>query len=103
MAATTASIKPIVKAKFIMGWNKDDLIPIAPSCFSMKCIFWNCKGAANTDFKTTFSDMFRDHTTEIVVIMETKTPFSKMGNFFRNFWFFNSIVADPNRKVGGIW
>ena len=70
---------------------------------SMKILSWNCRGAGNDDFRSTFTELFRVHKPDLVILIETKVPFSSTGNFFINLGFNNSCIVDPVGRVGGIW
>lgn len=66
-------------------------------------LFWNCRGASNNNFKHNLTEIIRTHKLEILVLLETKVPFSKIGNFFNRLGFTASTIVDPVGRVGGIW
>ncbi|KAI7991201.1 hypothetical protein LOK49_LG12G00888 [Camellia lanceoleosa] len=70
---------------------------------SMKILIWNCRGAGNNTFKRNLRELLNIHKPEILVLMETKVPFSSLGNFFNNLGFSASTVVDPVGRMGGIW
>ncbi|XP_028123763.1 uncharacterized protein LOC114320887 [Camellia sinensis] len=61
----------------------------------LKLLFWNCRGAGNNNFKRNFVEIIRTHKPEIIILMETKVPFSSMGNFFNRLGFTTSTFVDP--------
>lgn len=68
----------------------------------MTCLFWNCRGAGNDDFKIMMTDIHREHEPEAVVILETKVLFSNLGNLFEEFGLSSSAISNPVGKIGGI-
>ncbi|XP_028112975.1 uncharacterized protein LOC114311106 [Camellia sinensis] len=74
-----------------------------PSMDLLCLLFWNCQGAGNNNFKRNLNDIIRTHKPEILVLLETKVPFSKMGNFFNRLGFTASTIVDPVGRVEGIW
>ncbi|KAI8007760.1 hypothetical protein LOK49_LG07G03709 [Camellia lanceoleosa] len=80
-----------------------DPLPHYPSMDSMKILIWNCRRAGNNIFKRNLRELLNIHKPEILVFMETKVPFSSLGNFFNNLGFSASTVVDPVGKIGGIW
>ncbi|KAI8023817.1 hypothetical protein LOK49_LG03G00556 [Camellia lanceoleosa] len=76
---------------------------IYPSMDLLRILFWNCRGADNNNFKRNLTEIVRAHKPEILILMETKVPFSKMGNFFNRLGFTASTIVDPIGRVGGIW
>lgn len=68
-----------------------------------KIIVWNCRGAGNDRFRTNFKDLIRQHSPEIVALLEPKVNFQSMGSFFHNLGFTRNSYADPNGRSGGIW
>lgn len=100
---STAEMESIVRGKLILGWLKDVVLSYNNFGVPMKCIFWNCHGAGNTDFENAMIDLCRDHDPEVIVLLETKIPFADTNNFFGNLGYFHDIVADLNGKVRGIW
>lgn len=101
MVATMASADSIRCAKAILGWPIEDL-PIY-KCISspLKCLFYNCRGAGNDDFKITTRDIYREHEPEVVAILGTKVPYSNMGFFLDEFGLTSSSISNPIRKGGG--
>ncbi|XP_028105291.1 uncharacterized protein LOC114304330 [Camellia sinensis] len=69
----------------------------------LKLLFWNCRGAGNKNFKRHLTEILRTHKPEILILMETKVQYSKMGNFFNRLGFTASTIVDPVDRVGGIW
>ncbi|KAI8013993.1 hypothetical protein LOK49_LG05G00296 [Camellia lanceoleosa] len=69
----------------------------------LKLLIWNCRGAGNKTFKHNLVEILRSHKLEILIVMETKVAFSKMGNFFNRLGFTASTIVDPIGRVGGIW
>ncbi|KAL7224135.1 hypothetical protein ACSBR1_025571 [Camellia fascicularis] len=69
----------------------------------LKLLIWNCRGAGNKTFKRNLVEILRSHKPEILILMETKVAFSKMGNFFNRLGFTASTIVDPIGRVGGIW
>lgn len=62
-----------------MGWPIELNLSISFFIsFSMWCLFWNCQGAGNDDFKSTMHDLQCEHEPNIVAIFKTKVPFAKM-------------------------
>ncbi|KAI8014297.1 hypothetical protein LOK49_LG05G01952 [Camellia lanceoleosa] len=74
-----------------------------PSMDLLKLLSWNCRGADNNNFKRNFVEIIRAHKPEIIILMETKVTFSKMGNFFNRLGFTASSIVDPIGRVRGIW
>lgn len=68
-----------------------------------KIIVWNCRGAGNDRFRTNFNDLVRQHSPEIVALLEPKVNFQSMGSFFHNLGFTRNSYADPIGRSGGIW
>ncbi|KAI8011548.1 hypothetical protein LOK49_LG06G02178 [Camellia lanceoleosa] len=48
-------------------------------------------------------ELISNHKPEIIILMETKVPFSSMGNFFNNMGFTAATIVDPVGRAGGIW
>ncbi|KAL7209332.1 hypothetical protein ACSBR1_030960 [Camellia fascicularis] len=69
----------------------------------LRLLFWNCWGASNNNFKHNLTEIIKTHKPEILVLLETKVPFSKMGNFFNRLGLTASTIVDPIGRVGGIW
>ncbi|KAI8017739.1 hypothetical protein LOK49_LG04G00158 [Camellia lanceoleosa] len=66
-------------------------------------LVWNCRGAGNSAFKHNMRELINNHKPEILILMETKVPFSSMGNFFNNMGFTAATIVDPTGRAGGIW
>ncbi|KAI8013982.1 hypothetical protein LOK49_LG05G02478 [Camellia lanceoleosa] len=77
--------------------------PNLPSMDLLKLLFWNCRGAGNKNFKRNITEILRTHKPEILILMETKVLYSKMGNFFNRLGFTASIIVDPVGRVCGLW
>ncbi|KAI8016854.1 hypothetical protein LOK49_LG04G03861 [Camellia lanceoleosa] len=77
--------------------------PNFPSMNLLKLLFWNCRGAGNKNFKGNITDILRTYKPKILILMETKVPYSKMGNFFNRLGFTASTIVDPVGRVGGLW
>ncbi|XP_028113727.1 uncharacterized protein LOC114311755 [Camellia sinensis] len=69
----------------------------------LKLLFWNCRGAGNKIFKRNLVEIIRSHKPEILILMETKVAFSRMGNFFNRLGFTASTIVDPVSRVSGFW
>ncbi|XP_028097675.1 uncharacterized protein LOC114297443 [Camellia sinensis] len=69
----------------------------------LRLLFWNCRGAGNNTFKHNLTELVRTHKLEIIILLETKVTFSKIGNFFNQLGFTASTVVDPVRRMEGIW
>lgn len=91
------------RVKLITGWPIDWDFAFISNCFIIKILFWNCRGAGNQSFRDSTKDLFRDHTPEIVVLMETKIGIQSMGIFFHQFGLLEAAVSDPVGRTGGIW
>lgn len=74
-----------------------------PSMDLLKLLIRNCRGAGNKTFKRNLVEILRSHKPEILILMETKVAFSKMGNFFNRLGFTASTIVGPIGRVGGIW
>ncbi|KAI7985754.1 hypothetical protein LOK49_LG14G01697 [Camellia lanceoleosa] len=74
-----------------------------PSMDLLRILFWNCRGAGNNTFRRNLAEIIQIHKPEILILMEIKVPFSKMGNFFKSLGFTASSIVDPIGKVDGIW
>ncbi|KAI8009911.1 hypothetical protein LOK49_LG06G00903 [Camellia lanceoleosa] len=70
---------------------------------SLNNLVRNCRGAGNSAFKRNMRELISTHKTEILILMETKVPFSSMGNFFNNMGFIAVIIVDPIGRAGDIW
>lgn len=68
-----------------------------------KILIWNCRGAGNDRFKNNFREIVRQHSPEIVAILEPKVSLQTMGFFFRNLGFTRDTYTDPNGRSSGIW
>ncbi|KAI8025740.1 hypothetical protein LOK49_LG02G02406 [Camellia lanceoleosa] len=77
--------------------------PNFPSMDLLKLLFWNCHGADNKNFNRNITEILRAHKPEILIVMETKVPYSKMGTFFNRLGFTASTIVDPVGRVGRIW
>ncbi|KAI8005960.1 hypothetical protein LOK49_LG07G02581 [Camellia lanceoleosa] len=60
-------------------------------------------GAANNAFKRNMRELLSTHKPAILILMETKIPYSAMGNFFNNLGFTVATIVDPIGRAGGIW
>lgn len=45
----------------------------------------------------------RNHSPDVIALMESKVPFTAMGNFFERFNLAESVIVDPDGRAGGIW
>ncbi|KAI8023041.1 hypothetical protein LOK49_LG03G03748 [Camellia lanceoleosa] len=70
---------------------------------SLTMMFWNCRGAGNNAFKHNMRELIKSHKPTILILMETKIPYSSMGNFFNNMEFTTVTIVDPIGTSGGIW
>ncbi|KAI8019049.1 hypothetical protein LOK49_LG04G00938 [Camellia lanceoleosa] len=100
MRAVEADHKRI--RSILKDWVTDSLLTF-PSIDLLKLLIWNCRGAGHKTFKCNLVEILRSHKPEILILMETKLAFSKMGNFFNHLGFTASTIVDPIGKVGGIW
>ncbi|KAL7204622.1 hypothetical protein ACSBR2_017660 [Camellia fascicularis] len=69
----------------------------------LKLLFWNCCGAGNKIFKHNLVEIIPSHKPEILILMETKVAFCRMGNFFNRLGFTTSTIVDPVGRVSGFW
>lgn len=69
----------------------------------MDIITWNCRGTLNNNFRMEFSNLMWIHSPDVIALMETKVPFTAMGNFFNRFNLSESVIVDPEGRSGGIW
>ncbi|KAI8008446.1 hypothetical protein LOK49_LG07G02243 [Camellia lanceoleosa] len=81
-----------------------DPLPNYPTMDSLTLMFWNCRGAGNNAFKCNMRELIKSHHPSILILMETKIPYSFMGNFFNNIGFTMTIV-DPieDRNIWLLW
>ncbi|KAL7196428.1 hypothetical protein ACSBR1_036443 [Camellia fascicularis] len=70
---------------------------------SINMLFWNCRGAGNNAFKGNMRKLISIHKPAILILMETKVPYSSMGNFFNNLGFTAATIVDPIGRARGIW
>ncbi|KAI7998581.1 hypothetical protein LOK49_LG10G02370 [Camellia lanceoleosa] len=80
-----------------------DPLPQYPTMNAFNLLVWNCRGAGNSAFKRNMSELIKNHKPEILILMETKVPFSSMGNFFNTMGFMAATIVDPAGRAGGIW
>lgn len=80
-----------------------DPLPDYPVMNSLNMMFWNCRGAGNNAFKRNMRELLNTHKPAILILMETKIPYSTMGNFFNNLGFTAATIVDPVERAGGIW
>ncbi|KAI8022427.1 hypothetical protein LOK49_LG03G03753 [Camellia lanceoleosa] len=78
-------------------------LPNYPTMDSLTMMFWNCQGAGNNAFKRNMRDLIKSHKPTILILMETKIPYSSMGNLFNNMGFTAVTIMDPIERSGGIW
>ncbi|XP_028124491.1 uncharacterized protein LOC114321519 [Camellia sinensis] len=69
----------------------------------LRLLLWNCRGASNNIFKRNLVEIIRTHKPEILILMETKVPLSRMSNFFNRLGFTALSIVNPIVRVGGIW
>ncbi|KAL7212328.1 hypothetical protein ACSBR2_015082 [Camellia fascicularis] len=69
----------------------------------IRILFWNCRGAGNNKFKWNLVEIIKTPKPEILILLKTKVPFSKMSDFFNRLGFTASSTVDPGGRVGGIW
>ncbi|KAL7254736.1 hypothetical protein ACSBR1_008973 [Camellia fascicularis] len=48
-------------------------------------------------------ELIKSHKPAILILMETKIPYSSMGTFFNNMGFTAATIVDPIGRSGGIW
>ena len=100
LAATTSTLEMQQRIKLITAWPRNERLPHLPDVFSMKLLFWNCRGAGNENFRNTVRDLHRDHCLDVIVLLETKIPFIQVGDVFNQLGFYDSITVDPNGRAG---
>ncbi|KAI8011578.1 hypothetical protein LOK49_LG06G01909 [Camellia lanceoleosa] len=86
----------------ILGLDTDPL-PKYPIMNSLNILVWNCYRAGNSAFKRNMRELISNHKPEILLLMETKVPFSSMGNFFNTMGFIAATIADLVGRACGIW
>ncbi|KAI8005010.1 hypothetical protein LOK49_LG08G03366 [Camellia lanceoleosa] len=80
-----------------------DPLPEYPTMDSLNILVWNCREAGSNAFKRNMRELISTHKLEILILMETKVPYSSIGNFFNNMGFIAAIIVDPIGRVCGIW
>ncbi|XP_028112500.1 uncharacterized protein LOC114310648 [Camellia sinensis] len=70
---------------------------------SLNILVWNCRGVGNSAFKRNMRELISTHKPERLILMETKVPFSSMGNYFNNMGFTAATIVDTIGRAGGIW
>ncbi|KAL7230437.1 hypothetical protein ACSBR2_008839 [Camellia fascicularis] len=78
-------------------------LPNYPTMDSLTMMFWNCREAGNNAFKHNMHELIKSHKPAILILMETKIPYSSMGTFFNNMGFTAATIVDPIGRSGGIW
>ncbi|GKU94254.1 hypothetical protein SLEP1_g7776 [Rubroshorea leprosula] len=71
--------------------------------WSMKVLSWNCRGAANDDFKRNAKEIIREHNPGIFIIMETKLAGDKAVEVARSLGLPKWELVDADGYAGGIW
>ncbi|KAI8007413.1 hypothetical protein LOK49_LG07G02848 [Camellia lanceoleosa] len=79
-------------------------LPTILSSMDLICILlWNCRGTDNNKFKCNLVEIIKTHKPEILTLLETKVPFSKISDFFNRLGFTASSTVDSVGRVGCIW
>ena len=47
--------------------------------------------------------LMREHTPEVLILLETKVTFESMNGYFNQFGFTENAIVNPQGRVGGIW
>ncbi|GLT58776.1 hypothetical protein SLA2020_316440 [Shorea laevis] len=71
--------------------------------WSMKVLSWNCRGAANDDFKRNAKEIIREHNPGIFIIMETKLAGERATEVARSLGLPKWELVDADGYAGGIW
>ncbi|GLT42706.1 hypothetical protein SLA2020_166920 [Shorea laevis] len=69
----------------------------------MKVISWNCRGAANSEFRRTAMDIKKEHNPAIFVLMETKVAGSRAMEIAQGLGMPRCEIVDADGLAGGIW
>ena len=99
MSPTTSTEETQQRVKMITGWPSKAPLHSLFNSVVMKMIFWNCRGAGNSNFKDSMKNLYRDHDPDVMVLFETKIRLQSLGNFFVQFGLSEATFTDP---VGGI-
>lgn len=91
------------RIRSIIKFLVTDPLPNYPTMDSLTMMFWNCRGVGNNAFKRNMRELIKSHKLAILILMETKVPYSSIGTFFNNMGFTVATIVDPIGRSGGIW
>ena len=84
----------------IAEWWLGDSIP---SFMDLKILTWNCRGAANPEFRRAFLELKRIHNPIICFILETRVSGEPANRLCDQLGFGGKHIVNANGFSGGIW
>ncbi|XP_061372953.1 uncharacterized protein LOC133315365 [Gastrolobium bilobum] len=69
----------------------------------MKCLVWNCRGAAKKPFKVTLCNYIRKHKIGLVAILEPRISGVLAQKKIKQIGFNQAVIEDAEGFSGGIW
>ncbi|OMO73242.1 reverse transcriptase [Corchorus capsularis] len=74
-----------------------------PTPSDMKILIWNCRGAANSEFKRVFTDLVRTNRPSICFLAETKISGDIANRVVASLGFGGSHIINARGFAGGLW
>ncbi|XP_031378431.1 uncharacterized protein LOC116193821 [Punica granatum] len=87
-----------------MGMNTDPTTNMSdPSEYHMNLLVWNCRGAANANFRRSLGDLISTNHPDIVVLTETRLSGDRATQTASQFPFDGFFSTETRGLFGGIW